>query len=247
MKKYFYLSGIVLLVSSGLTAQNVINTDRPDQSDGTHIVEKNHFQFETGVQFSKLDDMTKGFDNVTLIRYGITRTLEVRLGNQYSYVRDSNVISGIRPLTISFKNQLCKQHGLLPKITLVSYFRIPITINSAFNADHFGYTFTLALRHDVSSNLKIYSNFGVTKDQQSNDISYLGTLELNYNITNTLSAFMEYFGSYADHVSSSNGIDIGFMYAFKNNIAIDLAFGSPTLNLSLNKFITSGISIRLPR
>ena len=124
---------------------------------------------------------------------------------------------------------------------------LPITINSAFNADHFGYTFTLALRHDVSSNLKIYSNFGVTKDQQSNDISYLGTLELNYNITNSLSAFMEYFGSYADHVSASNGIDIGIIYALKNNIAIDLAFGSPTLNLSLNKFITSGISVRFPK
>ena len=247
MKKYFYLLELILLSSTGLKAQNVINTDRPDQSDGTHIVEKNYFQVETGVQFSKLDDITKGFDNVTLIRYGITRTFEVRLGNQYSTVRDSNMISGIKPLTISFKNQLCKQHGLLPKITLVSYFRLPFTISPAFSADHFGYTFTLALRHDLLSNLKIYSNFGVTKDQQSTDISYLGTVELNYNVTKSLSAFTEYYGNYAVHTNASNGIDIGFIYALKNNFAIDLAFGSPTLNLGLNKFISSGISIRLPK
>ena len=75
MKKYFYLLELILLSSTGLKAQNVINTDRPDQSDGTHIVEKNYFQLETGLQFSKLDDITKGFDNVTMIRYGITRTV----------------------------------------------------------------------------------------------------------------------------------------------------------------------------
>ena len=172
---------------------------------------------------------------------------EVRLLNQYSIVRSNKMISGIKPLTIGFKNQLCKQHGLLPKITLVSYFRLPFTISPAFSADHFGYTFTLALRHDLLSNLKIYSNFGVTKDQQSTDISYLGTVELNYNVTKRLSAYSEYFGNYAVHTNPTNGIDIGFIYALKNNFAIDLAFGSPTLNLGLNRFISSGISIRLPK
>ena len=246
MKKYFYLLQFILL-TTGLKAQNLINTDRPDQSDGTHIVEKNYFQIETGLLFSKLDDVTRGFDNLTMIRYGITRKFEIRLLNQYSILRNNIKISGIQPLTISFKNQLSKQHGLFPKISLVSYFRLPFTISPAFSADHFGYTFTLALRHDLLSNLKIYTNFGVTKDQQLNDVSYIGTFELNYNFTKSFSAFIEYFGNYAAHTSASNGIDIGFTYAIKNNIAVDLAFGSPTLNLSLNKFITSGISIRLPR
>jgi hypothetical protein len=247
MKKYFYLLELILLSCTGLKAQNVINTDRPDQSDGSHIVEKNYLQLETGLQFSKLDDVTTGFDNVTMIRYGITRKFEIRLLNQYSIVRSNKMISGIKPLTISFKNQLCKQHGILPKITLVSYFRLPFTISPAFSADRFGYTFTLALRHDLLSNLKIYSNFGVTKDQQSKDISYLGTVELNYNVTISLSAFIEYYGNYAVHTYASNGVDIGFIYALKNNFAIDLAFGSPTLNIGLNNFISTGISIRLPK
>ncbi len=230
-----------------LTAQNIINIDLPDQSDGTHMVEKKYFQLETGFQFSKLDNVTKGFDNVTMIRYGITKKFEVRLLNQYSSVQNSTIISGIQPLTISFKNQLFKQKGLLPKITLVSYFRLPFTISPAFPADHFGYTFTLALRHEVLSNLKIYSNFGVTHDQQTTNVSYLSTFELNYNFTKSLSAFIEYYGNYAMHISPSNGMDIGVIYALKNNIAIHLAFGSPTLSLRVNKFISSGISIRLPK
>ena len=247
MKRYLYFLQVLLLINSGLKAQNVLNTDRPDQSDGTHIVEKNHFQIETGAQFSKLDEITNSFDNVTLIRYGVTKYFEIRLLNQYSVVRDSNSVSGIRPLTVSFKNQLCKQHGLLPKLTLVSYFRLPVTISPAFRGDHFGYSFNLAGRHDLNSKMKLYSNFGITQDQQSTDISYLGTMELNYNVTDRFSAFIEYFGNYAAHTNASNGLDIGFIYAFKNNAAIDIAFGSQTLKPGLNRFISFGISTRLPK
>jgi len=247
VNKYFLFLGIILLCGYGLSAQNVINTDRPDQSDGTHIVEKNLIQVESGLQFSKFDDATNGFDNVTLIRFGVTRHFEVRLLNQYSVVSDSSRISGFRPLTVSFKNQLCVQKGLLPKITLVSYFRLPITLSPAFKGDHLGYTFTFAGRHDLTSKMKIYSNLGINRDQESTDISYLATLELNYNVTDRFSSFIEYFGNYATHDNSSNGIDIGLIYAFKNNFAIDLAVGSPTMNLGLNRFISFGISARLPR
>jgi hypothetical protein len=246
LSRYLCFLEVFIVGHSGLKAQNVINTDRPDQSDGTHIVEKKYFQIETGLQFSKLDKFTKGFDNVTLIRYGISRRFEIRLLNQYSMTSDSVRTSGIKPLAISFKNQLCTQHGLLPKITLVSYFRLPVTISPAFRGDHFGYTFTLAARHDLSSKMKIYSNLGITQDQESTDISYLGTLELNYNFTEQFCAYVEYFGNYAAHEEASNGADIGFIYALKRNFAIDIAFGSPTFRLGINRFISCGMSVHLP-
>ena len=247
MGKHIYILAILLFCSFGLAAQNVINTDRPDQSDGTHIVEKNLIQLETGLQYSKFDEVTTGFDNVTLVRFGVTRHFEVRLLNQYSLVNDSNRTAGFRPPTISFKNQLCVQKGLLPKITLVSYFHLPITFSPAFKGDHLGYTFTFAGRHDLTSKMKIYSNLGINRDQESTDISYLATLEINYNVTDRFSSFVEYFGNYAAQSSSSNGMDFGFIYAFKNNFAVDLAIGSPILNLASNRFISFGISARLPR
>ncbi len=247
MRKQLHLSVITILTCCCAMAQQpVINTDSPDQSDGSHIVEKKHFQIETGLQLSKLDEITKGFDNVTLIRYGVAKRFEVRLINQYTSSRDSATVGGLLPPTISFKNLLWWQHGLLPKVTLVSYFRLPVTLDKKFKADHFGYTFTLAMRHQLNSKLKLYSNFGVTQDQETTDISYLGTLELNYNITDRFSTYTEYFGNYAAHVNASNGLDIGFIYALKNNFAIDLALGSPTLKLGLNRFISFGVAMRLP-
>lgn len=246
MIKRIYFFAFTLFIGMGIRAQSVINTDRPDQSDGSHVVEKKHFQVETGVQFSRLDDITKGFDNVTLLRYGVSKRFEVRLLNQYTAIRDSNFISGLQPLTISFKNILCWQHGIIPKITIVSYFRLPVTLSNAFIGEHFGYTLTLVARHQLNSKLKFYSNFGITQDQETTDISYLSTAELNYNVTEKFSAFVEYYGNYAAHTNASNGMDIGFIYALKNNFAIDIALGSPTLNLGINRFISLGTSIRLP-
>jgi len=246
MKKSYYFLAIILLTGMISRAQTVINTDRPDQSDGSHVAEKKHFQVETGVQFSRLDAMSKGFDNVTLLRYGVSKRFEIRLLNQYTAIRDSNFVSGLQPLTISFKNILWWQHGIIPKVTLVSYFRLPITLSPAFKGEHFGYTFTLAARHELNSNLKFYSNFGITQDQVTTDISYLATAELNYNITEKFSAFIEYYGNYAAHTNASNGVDMGLIYALKNNFAVDIAFGSPTLNLGINRFISLGTSIRLP-
>lgn len=247
MRKHLYLIGIILLTRFTATAQQpVINTDSPDQSDGSHIVERKHLQIETGLQFSKLDEFTKETDNVTLIRYGVTKRFEIRLINQYSSVRDSGNVSGLQPPTISFKNLLWWQHGVLPKVTLVSYFRLPVSLDKNFKPEHFGYTITLAMRHQLNSKLKLYSNFGVTQDQETTDISYLGTLELNYNITERFSIYSEYFGNYAAHVNASNGLDVGLIYALKNDFAVDLALGSPTLHMALNKFISFGVAIRVP-
>ena len=175
MKIFYCLWFGLLLMHHPVKAQNVINTDRPDQSDGSHIVEKKHFQVETGIQFSKLDQTTTSTDNITLVRYGVTKKFEIRLINEYTSIHDSTRVSGEQPLTVSFKNQLCKQHGLLPKITLVSYFHLPFELSKSFPADHFGYAFTLAMRHELNSRLKLYSNLGLIEDQQTTDISYLST------------------------------------------------------------------------
>lgn len=250
MKKYsslLLMMAICFLDSSAQSVLNVLNTDRPDQSDGSHVVEINHFQIETGLQFSKLDESANGMDNVTLIRYGVVKKFEVRLLNQYTVIRDVNTISGFQPLTISFKNLLWWQKGLLPKVTIVSYFKLPVTLSKAFKGEHLGYTFTISMRHEIAGGLKMYSNIAITQDQVTLDKSYLSAVELNYNVTDRFAVYAEYYGNFAKNVNASNGMDIGFIYALKNNFSIDLALGSPTLNLGVNKFISFGTSLRLPQ
>jgi hypothetical protein len=245
MKRFFYLWMMMLSAAVGVKGQDVINTDAPDQSDATYIVVKKHIQIESNLVFSK-DEGMKRFDNVTLIRYGVTKRFELRLLNQYSVVRDDNKVSGLQPPALSFKYYLCKQNGPRPELTFVSYFRPPITISPNFRADHFGYTFTLAGMHDLTSKMQASANIGIIQDQQTTDISVLSTAELNYNFTDVFSTYIEYFGNYAFHADSSSGMDIGFVYAVKKNIALDLALGSPTMKPGTTNYISLGAAIRLP-
>jgi hypothetical protein len=249
MRKYFFILFIGMLPCLHLLAQedDFINTDRPDQSDGTYVLEKKHLQVETGLQYARLDEFTRGFDNTTLLRYGICKGFEARLLNQYSVVRNNGSVSGLQPLTLSFKKTLWKQDHVLPEVTLVSYFRLPVTLSKDFPGNHFGYSLIVATNNDLDHGLELSSNFGISQDQESTDISYPATLELNYSFTKKLSAFLEYFGSYAVHTDASNGLDVGIVYAVKKNYAVDLAIGSSTCKPATNRFVSFGISARLPK
>ncbi|MEO6668841.1 MAG: transporter [Ferruginibacter sp.] len=248
MRKFFFLLFIAVLTCIRLLAQEneFIDADRPDQSDGTNVIEKKQLQVETGCQFARLDEFTCSFDNTSLIRYGICKGFEARLLNQYSVIKNTGCLAGWKPLTLSFKNFICKPNHLLPELTIVSYFQLPFTISKDFPGEHIGYSFILATNNDLKHGFEICSNFGIVRDQESTDISYPASLELNYSFTKKLSAFLEYFGSYAPHASASNGMDLGVEYAFKKNYALDLAIGSSTFKPSSNRFITFGISARLP-
>lgn len=246
MSMKFFGVIIFILANHVLNAQGIINTDRPDQSDGTNIVNKEHLQLETGIAWSKLDEQTKGFDQENLFRYGVSKTFEARLLIEYAHTRDSIVTHGIKPLTIGFKNLLCQQKGLLPKLTLVSYFNLPVTISEDLPGDHFGYTLTLVTQHDLNKQCKLYSNFGISQDQETTDINFLATVEFNFNITKKLSSFIEYFGTYAPHNAAANGMDIGFIYALKNDFSVDISTGSTTMHLASDRFVAFGMSIRVP-
>jgi hypothetical protein len=110
MKKYLLLFFATICIKSTI-AQNSepINTDRPDQSDGTYVLPKNNFQIEEGILFAK-----NNFQNNLMLRYGVTKSTEVRCLMDYAKIEASN---GIMPLGLSFKQALVKQHKILPAIT----------------------------------------------------------------------------------------------------------------------------------
>lgn len=237
---------VFLLFCNGLKAQNIITSDRPDQSDGTETVEKKQLQIETGVEFSKQDELTNALKNMTLIRYGVSKQFEIRLSTEYQQVTDSVKKTGFQPITLSCKNVICQQKGIRPAITLVSYLRLPITFSKDFRGDHPGYSFIAAFMHNLGSTVKFYSNIGIEGDQVSNAVDYPATAEFNIDISKRFSAFIEYFGHYATHNEPENGIDIGFIYAILHNLSIDIAVGTPGGKPSDSRFISFGLSARLP-
>src|SRR5688572_10151783 len=56
-----------------------MNTDRPDQTEETHLVNKHQLQVETGFLYNKYDTGRSSFISRTMIRYGISKKWEVGL------------------------------------------------------------------------------------------------------------------------------------------------------------------------
>src|ERR1044071_8737698 len=89
MRKIF----VIALVLYGCTLHSYgqkkeMNTDRPDQTDETHVLNKGQFQFETGILYNDFDTGRSAYINRTMIRYGISKILEAGLLIEQGSERD---------------------------------------------------------------------------------------------------------------------------------------------------------------
>ena len=123
MHRYLCFLLLFLILGSnsfGQVPEN-INTDRPDQSDGTYIVSKNIFQLETGLVFS-----ADGIIHNTMLRYGIVKNTELRLLFNYGEVNTTGKReTGIFPVSFSIKHKLVEGKRFIPQITAVGYVQFP--------------------------------------------------------------------------------------------------------------------------
>lgn len=104
-----------LFLAHSISAQteSPINTDRPDQSDGTYILTKKSFQIEDGFFYAK--DVIL---NNLMVRYGITQSTEARLLVDAGEV---DLETGMLPIGLSVKQRLCNQQNLRPAIVSIGY------------------------------------------------------------------------------------------------------------------------------
>jgi hypothetical protein len=102
-----------LFINFDSFSQNLepINSDRPDQSEGTYTLTKGTFQFENGVLHQD-----QFFSNNAMLRYGVNQNFELRLISNYEFYEKNQTIG------ISFKHKIIKQNNIIPEITIVGYF-----------------------------------------------------------------------------------------------------------------------------
>ena len=80
-----YLAILLLICTTITVCSQDIITDRPDQTEASSTVPKNSFQIEMGIlaQTSSNKTVTNFAGPSTLIRYGISEKVELRLFNQF--------------------------------------------------------------------------------------------------------------------------------------------------------------------
>lgn len=251
---------IFLFVLNNTNAQNIpeLITDRPDITESAVVVPQNYTQIETGFEFNKqkLLEVNKNTEIVnlifasTLIRYGISEIFELRFGGEYvsNKVTQNNLSftsSGLSGLFVGTKISIMKDQDIINDLAIILEANLPYG-NENLRPEKFEPIFKITAAKNISDLFSFGVNLGIENNSSINKNIYIYSSSLSSEISNTLSAYFEVYGSLVDKFSPEHFIDTGITYLHKQNIQLDLSAGSIIFNEKSNWFGSFGISLRLP-
>ena len=208
MKNY-----IILIVFSLTFSNNFaqISTDRPDQTEGTHVLKNGDFQIESGWTFN-----SDGGSLNNLLRIGTFKGIELRFS--------TNLISGHEDMTGLFpsldnlefgaKFKILDKKETLTKISFLSH----LSVSTEYSDNSGGLLNRVLVSHELSESFELAYNLGYTKYFEQDNGLVVYSLVVAKSFGN-LGAFVEIFGE------SYSSWDLGITYLIKDNLQADISYG----------------------
>ena len=208
MKNY-----IILIIFSLSFANNFaqISTDRPDQTEGTHVLKNGDFQIESGWTFN-----SDGGSLNNLLRIGTFKGIELRFS--------TNLISGHEDMTGLFpsldnlefgaKFKILDKKETLTKISFLSH----LSVSTEYSDNSGGLLNRILVSHELSESFELAYNLGYTKYFEQDNGLVVYSLVVAKSFGN-LGAFVEIFGE------SYSNWDLGITYLIKDNLQADVSYG----------------------
>jgi hypothetical protein len=247
---------VFVFLNSASAQVEPISPDRPDQTESPHVVPLNSFQVETGVVFEKTvaDGLTTknlSYPSVVL-RYGILSNFELRMDIEHVKTTlesdgTSSSVSGMAPLSLGFKMNVCDEKGLRPAAGFEIYYTLPNLASKEFKNEFVGTSLLLALENSVTDKFTVGYNIGASWDGNSPEPTFGYSLSLDYEITKRVSGFAEVYGFMPEKTRADHRFDFGLSYLALNNLIFDTSAGVGITNNAPDFFISGGFSFRLPK
>ena len=208
MKNY-----IILIIFSLSFANNFaqISTDRPDQTEGTHVLKNGNFQIESGWTFN-----SDGGSLNNLLRIGTFKGIELRFS--------TNLISGHEDMTGLFpslgnlefgaKFKILDKKETLTKISFLSH----LSLSTEYSDNSGGLLNRILVSHELSESFELAYNLGYSKYFEQDNGLLVYSLVIAKSFGN-LGAFVEIFGD------SYSNWDLGITYLIKDNLQADISYG----------------------
>jgi hypothetical protein len=220
MKNY-----IILIVFSLSFANNFaqISTDRPDQTEGTHVLKNGDFQIESGWTFN-----SDGGSLNNLLRIGTFKGIELRLNTNLISVKSFDEIDNpsgtkLSSLDIGAKFNLLKKTSSSTKVSLLTHLALGV---GDYNNE--GILSRLLFSHDLSESFQLAYNLGYNKYFENNsEVNSTGIFVYSLVLSKSfgpLGTFIEVFGNSGSNQAQSNW-DLGLTYLIKDNLQVDFSYG----------------------
>ena len=208
------MKNYIILILFSLTFYNnfgQISTDRPDQTEGTHVLRNGDFQIESGWTFN-----SDGGSLNNLLRIGTFKGIELRFS--------TNLISGHEDMTGLFpsldnlefgaKFKILDKKETLTKISFLSH----LSVSTEYSDNSGGLLNRILVSHELSESFELAYNLGYSKYFEQDNGLLVYSLVMAKSFGN-LGAFVEIFGD------SYSNWDLGITYLIKDNLQADISYG----------------------
>ena len=208
MKNYIVLILFTLTFSNNFAQ---ISTDRPDQTEGTHVLRNGDFQIESGLTFN-----SDGGSLNNLLRIGTFKGIELRFST--NLISDHEDMTGLFPsldnLEFGAKFKILDKKETLTKISFLSH----LSVSTEYSDNSGGLLNRILVSHELSESFELAYNLGYSKYFEQDNGLLVYSLVVAKSFGN-LGAFVEIFGD------SYSNWDLGITYLMKDNLQADISYG----------------------
>jgi len=241
------------LLPSGLFGQDsdsfeFLSIDRPDVSNLPTTVLPGHLQFEVGLEFGKNDFLKEYSLPNFLLRTGLGKKSELRLGVSHFHLDSNESLSpdAFVANSISIKYRILEEKGIRPSIALQP--EVVLGFREGPDAKNPNVDYGLILLFNNTLHEKIFINYNAGLFAFREKLKeYLLSISLSFMHTHKLGYFLETY-EISDHIDLKHlSIDGGITYLIKPRLQVDVYIGKQDLLTSDRLYFGLGMGLRLDK
>jgi len=233
---------VVLLVSIGVRAQDTgsvqptgatprpIDPDRPDVTNGTHIVDTGLLQVEMGGLFTRANSTSHDIGTPVTFRFGATDWLELRFGGD-GFLDSHDVLgrqTGIGNVQIGAKLRLWAEPGGLPLLSVLPAVNLPTaSASKGLGSGQSDFTLALLTGADFLKHAHVDVNYGIGRIGTGPDLprftQHLVSVSASIEVPGPVTPYAETFWISRQEVDGGPvaAIDTGAIYQISPRYALD--------------------------
>lgn len=222
---------IALCLFSLVASAQIIDTDRPDQTESSAVLPVGRIQVEAGIGFST-QNQTQAIERTwtvptQLYRINLLRGVELRLQTQVLSSRtfDEDYLTRFDDIQIGTKIQLLQREESATQIAVMGHLVVPTASRSLFADRDWGSLARVLISHDLDKGWSIGYNLGYQHFHGS-DLQGIYTLALAYGWNDKLTLYIEPYGEVGEADTSFHRINAGWTYKTSDRGQLDFSFGT---------------------
>jgi hypothetical protein len=229
-------SGATLFAQEGAGAPQAIEPDRPDVTNGTHIVDTGLLQIEFGGQYTRAAPGAGAFGSPFTARIGMSEWLEARIGTDGLVTQSDGTtrVAGLGNVQVGAKLRLWADPGGVPVLSILPAVNLPTaSAQKGLGSGHADYTVAVLTGTDFATHAHVDINYGIGAIGGTGDTppfaQHLVSVSASDAISDNWNPYFETFWYSRQDAGGQavTSIDTGAIYQIGTRYALDggLQFG----------------------